>query len=186
MSPTPTPAIGLAHVVINEIAWAGTANYSGDEWIELYNTGSVAINLDGWALFENETRIITLTGSIAAGAYYLIERTDDTTISNIPANIHGSFGGSGLKNLPDGENLMLRDTGGVIIDSVPCFGGWFAGTDSTGNPSYASMERISAILPGADSSNWATNTGLITTGMDAGNPPQPLRGTPKFKNSVTP
>jgi hypothetical protein len=167
-----------ALVVINEVAWAGTASGAADEWIELYNAGESEAALDGWALYEGETVIITLSGSIPAGGYYLIERTDDTTVSDIPADRVGAFGGSGLANT--GESLSLRTSGGVTIDAVPCSGGWFAGT---AGPDYASMERISASVPGSEPSNWASNSGLITTGEDAAG--NPVRGTPRFQNSVS-
>jgi hypothetical protein len=151
----------------------------------LYNAGDSAVDLSGWTLHgdadtKGNTLIITLSESIAPGAYYLIERTDDTPVYGIAADLTGPFGGSGLKNAP-GENLMLRDARGVAVDTVPCAAGWFGGS---ADPNYASMERISAAASGAEPSNWATNTGLITTGSDAVG--APIRGTPKYKNSVTP
>ena len=37
-------------LVINEIAWAGTAASSADEWIELFNPTDQPIDLSGWTL----------------------------------------------------------------------------------------------------------------------------------------
>lgn len=135
------------------------------------------VDLSGFGIFEGDTRIISLVGTIAPGAYYLIERTDDTTVSDIAADIAGSFSGSGLSN--DGEDLSLRSAGGVVLDAVPCVDGWFAGDSA----SKASMERIDPMIPGSTASNWASNSGLVTTGLDAAG--TPLRATPKFKNSVS-
>jgi len=74
-------------VLINEIAWAGTAASSNDEWIELYNPGEEEISLDGWHLTAADgTPDIALSGAIPAGGYFLLERSDDNTISNIPAD----------------------------------------------------------------------------------------------------
>jgi len=176
-SPSPTPSAPV-RVVINEVAWAGTQANASDEWIELYNPGGDPVELTGWALYEGDVRIIALTGTISAGAYYLVERTDDGTISDIPADLYGSFGGSGLKNLPTGEDLSLRDSGGIIMDSVLCAGGWFAGDSA----SKATMERKSSEVSG-EVTDWATNDGSVTTGTDAAG--NPIQGTPKFKNSVT-
>ena len=53
-------------VVINEIAWMGTKANSSDEWIELYNNTSQDISLEGWTLYEKETLIEPLTGTIKA------------------------------------------------------------------------------------------------------------------------
>lgn len=184
-TPTPTPAPASVRVVINEIAWAGTASGSSDEWLELYNAGESAVDLTGWTLHgdpdtNGNTRIITLSGSVGAGQYYLIERTDDTTISDIQADVFGSFGGSGLRNSP-GERLQLRDGSGSNIDVVDCSAGdWFGGSAS---PGYASMERIDPLGEGSDASNWTSNNGLVTTGLDAAG--HPIRGTPKYANSAT-
>ncbi|MCJ7511903.1 MAG: lamin tail domain-containing protein, partial [Anaerolineales bacterium] len=55
-TPSPTVPLSLARafpagaVWINEVAWAGTLASSSDEWIELYNPGSEAIDLSGWRL----------------------------------------------------------------------------------------------------------------------------------------
>ncbi|RLE36850.1 hypothetical protein DRJ23_06755, partial [Candidatus Acetothermia bacterium] len=37
-------------VIINEVAWAGTAASPEDEWIELRNLGTVPVDLTGWTL----------------------------------------------------------------------------------------------------------------------------------------
>ena len=108
----------LAHrvgdVVINEVAWMGTAASAQDEWIELANNTDQDIDLNGWTLAAADgTPSIALTGTIPANGYYLLERTDDTTVSNIPADWTGSFG-SGLSN--NGEVLVLRNDVNVVVD----------------------------------------------------------------------
>jgi lamin tail-like protein len=180
---TPSPAPdGPILVVINEIAWAGTATSSSDEWIELFNAGESSVDVSGWTIHgdpdaNGNTRIITLSGSIGAGQYYLIERTDDTTVSDIPADLVGAFGGSGLRNNL-GEDMQLRDNSGAVVDRVNCSGiSWFAGS---AGPEYASMQRISPMGNGSDPANWVSNDGSMTTGLDATG--VPLRGTPKYRN----
>lgn len=183
-TPTPTPPAGTSHVIINEIAWAGTiANPSGDEWLELYNAGNAAQELNGWYLCESDTKILSFgsTHRIDPGEFFLIERGADDLTTDILANFATSFSGApaGLSNA--GEHVTLRDGAcgsGAVIDEVGP-GAWYAGLAS---PDYASMERISASVSGTDSANWATNTGLVTTGQDAAG--NPIRGTPKYKNSV--
>ena len=153
----------------------GTVANASDEWIELFNSGDVSADLTGWSLFEGGTHIIGLVGSIEPGGYYLVERTDDTTVSDITAGVFGPFGGSGLSNA--GEDLRLENGTGVIVDEVPCASGWFAGDAA----SKTTMERISPWADGSDPSNWATHTGA-DYGQDAkGNP---INGTPGARNSV--
>jgi len=171
-------------VVINEIAWAGTAANAADEWIELYNAGDSDVDLTGWTLHADpdtsgKTLLISLSGVLRAGGYFLIERTEDGATS-VQEDLSGAFGGSGLRNTP-GERLQLRDASGTVADEADCSGGdWFAGSAS---PAYASMERIDPLTSGNNPANWASNDGVTMVGADAAG--GPIRGTPAYPNSVT-
>ncbi|MGQ9710975.1 MAG: lamin tail domain-containing protein, partial [Anaerolineae bacterium] len=174
-SPTPAP------VVINEVAWGGTAANSTHEWIELYNNTASDIDLTGWRLYSSDGKPnITLTGVISAFGYYLIERSTDGVITDILADLVVSFGsssGAGLSN--SGEALTLTNPSGEVIDTANGDGGaWPAGSGSSG---YLSMERIDPAAPDSDT-NWASNNGIIRNGLDANN--NPISGTPKCRNSV--
>jgi hypothetical protein len=161
-------------VVINEIAWMGTS-LSEDEWIELYNASGNAIDLSNWTLTATDgTPNITLSGSISAHGYFLLERTDDTTIADVPAQLiyAGSLGNSG-------EYLQLWDAQHTLTDEVDCHvSGWFAGS----NAPKMSMERRNPGGSGNLAESWATNTGSIHNGTDAGG--LPVMGTPGSENSV--
>ncbi|MFH1385991.1 MAG: lamin tail domain-containing protein [Patescibacteria group bacterium] len=168
------PKIVWAQVVINEVAWMGTKASSADEWIELYNNSNEPISIEGWSLNEIENKlIITLKNSVAANSYYLIERTDDS-VTSIPADLFGSWGGSGLSN--DGEKISLKDSGGNIIDEIDCSLGWFAGKAS---PDYQTMERTNPDLPPL-ATNWHSNSGASISIDAKGNI---IQGTPKATNS---
>jgi hypothetical protein len=91
-------------VIINEVAWSGTVSNSLSEWMELYNPGTVDIDLSGWKLVADDGEPeILLSGYIRAGGYYLLERNNDLTISDIPADLVYTTGGLDLKN----ETLRL-------------------------------------------------------------------------------
>ena len=160
-------------IIISEIAWAGTAASSSDEWIEIYNPGLVAIDLSGWKLVSNDgSPDIDLEGSIPPGGFYLLERSDDNTISNIPADdtYSGALGNSG-------ETLSLFGPSGERVDTANLSGG----TWPEGDPgSRASMER-SGIVPDSPSA-WGTNDGITVNGQDANG--DPIRGSPKAANSL--
>ena len=176
-------------VVINEIAWAGTAASVHDEWIELYNNTAQDIDLTGWTLSWAKVSIHFKKGQkgsstktvsnniIMAHWFYLLERTDDDTVSNIKADLIYT----GV--LPNGgASLVLRDERDVIVDTANNGGGaWPAGTTGKAEVPYASMERIDP-QAGDTLDNWASNDGQTREGLDAkGNP---LNGTPKAENSV--
>ena len=155
----------LAEPVINEIAWGGRPDDPSAEWIELYNPGDKAVQLDGWRLYSSDgAPDILLHGEIPAGGYYLLERGSDNTVPGINADLiyEGALRDSG-------EALFLVNPSGETIDSANAEGGdWPAGTDIFGDPPCASMERIDPSAPDAPD-NWATST----TGS-----------TPKAANSV--
>jgi len=105
----------------------GTTTSANDEWIELYNNTENSITLDGWALKSADgTPKIELTGAVPANSFYLLERTDDTTVPGITADkiYTGALGNSG-------EDLKLYDNLNNIIDEVDCSAGWLAGDNGT-------------------------------------------------------
>jgi hypothetical protein len=174
--PTATPTMSLApypplSVLINEVAWAGTQGSSSDEWIELYNTSPADVDLAGWTLSDGNDLSIALDGMLPSGSFFLLERTDDTTISDLPAS---QIYSGGLNN--GGEILWLRDPTGALIDTANADGGgWPAGSSA----SRASMERRAGDdSPGA----WGTYTGYFGMGHDCDG--LPIAGTPLSPNSI--
>jgi len=164
-------------VVINEIAWMGTKANATDEWIELYNNTDQDIDLEGWILRTTDgTPEIELAGVIQTQNLFLLERTNDNTISGITADLiySGALGN-------DGEKLELLDSYGNIIDSVDYSSGWIIGDNDT----KQTMERINSNESGSSPSNWASNNLITRNGLDAGNPASKINGTPKAKNSVS-
>ena len=149
-APPPPPPLSYPprSLLINEVAWAGTLASFNDEWIELHNPGPDQIALKGWTLSANGFSI-SLAGIIAPYGFFLLERTNDSTIADLAADqIHAG----NLNN--NGEALQLTDPTGALIDTASGAGGaWPAGDAAT----PASMERRG----GEDTpANWATYNGL--------------------------
>lgn len=143
-----------AQILINELAWMGTDSSASDEWIELYNNSEDEVDLTGWKLKATDgSPIIELEGTISAGQYFLLERTDDDSVPSITADLiySGALGNGG-------EYLKLIDSKDSVIDEINATEGWPAGDNAT----KQTMERVSANI-------WATSL-------------EPL-GTPKTENS---
>ena len=173
--PRPSVVAAAPTIVINEIAWAGTAASSNDEWIELYNAGDATVDLAGWQLRAADgSPTIALSGSLAPGEFLLLERSDDQTVADIAAAIIYS---GALNN--QGERLELLDAQGQVVDAVNADGGpWPAGS---AGPDFRSMERIDPTAPAVDG-NWASNDGVRRCGHDAAG--NPINGTPGAANST--
>ncbi|RAZ81327.1 phospholipase D-like domain-containing protein [Planococcus halotolerans] len=149
-------------VAINEIAWMGTSYSYNNEWIELHNTTNSAIDVNGWTLNAADgSPSISLSGTIAAGGYYLMERTSDGSVPGVAADL--IYTGS-MEN--GGEILELRDASGALIDSANA---WYAGDNST----KATMERVDPLMDGSQATNWIDSAKTY----DGGN------GTPRAVNS---
>ncbi len=176
-------------VIINEVAWGGTAANSNDEWIELYNPTANDINLAGWRLISSDNSPdIYLTGIIKASGFYLLKTREAAIISTLgtPGPAGNNYAADQLYtgNLSnDGETLRLYSASGNLVDTANLDGaGWNGGS---GSPSYGSMERRLGFADGPFS--WITNTGVVRNGLDANG--NPINGTPKnanWANQVTP
>ena len=164
-------------VVINEIAWMGTKSNSGAEWIELFNPNDSdkPIDMNGWKIFSvTSSFTVTITGSIPAHGYYLLERNDTNTTDVTEDQV---YNGDALSDT--GEYLKLIDQNGFLIDSANRAGGsWPAGN---GNKLIAcSMERAGYNYPD-DPRYWITNAGILINGKDASKT-KTICGTPKSIN----
>ena len=156
-----TPAFGAQKdVVISEVAWMGTTASTYDEWIELANNTGADIDLSGWTLQSADgTPAIALSGTIPAHGRFLMERTDDTTLPDLVADL--IYTGA-LGNI--GEELQLTDHTGTAQDqlSTP----WVAGDSS----SKATMERVDTTADGTVSGSWATASVAYGTDLGYGSP----------------
>ncbi len=170
-------------VVINEIAWMGTAGGGGgDEWIELFNNTGYPVCLDNWSIedesYGSANQFITgISGIIPAKGYFLIEKDDDC-IRNIPADFI-----SPIMDLNDkGEKLTLKNGNKRVIDVVGRIRKpWYAGVKK--KPCY-SMERTDPACSGRARDNWHTNKGAVINGIDKKE--KSINGTPGAKNSRVP
>ena len=118
----------FASIRINEVAWMGTAASQYSEWIELYNDGPDAVSLDGWKIYKTgNTLLYTLSKSINAGGYVLVERITASAPDAVRGidDEAGTFGGGGLRNT--GEDLTLEDKDGNAVNILPFADGWPAG-----------------------------------------------------------
>jgi hypothetical protein len=140
-------------VVINEILAAndaGAQDEAGQEedWVELYNPGSAAVDVAGWTLTDGSDPFVFPSGTtIAAGGYLIIWCDDD--VDDGP--LHTEFKLSKADEDGQSETITLLDADGIEVDSVT----WsFDGTAPFG-PQDGDISI--ARLPNG-SSNWGAST----------------------------
>lgn len=108
------PHVAYGAVEISEVAWMGSVASSNDEWIELRNTGTNAVDLSGYTLSSGNGSVhVTISGSISGLGYFLLERTDDSTVPTVAAD--QIYVGS-LTNA--GDSLTLKNASGGVIDVI--------------------------------------------------------------------
>ena len=147
-------------IIINEIAWMGTSASSNDEWIELKNITEGSINLSDWQLLDKTKQIKAIFSNqeIPAKGFYLLERTDDTSVPNVPAD----YIYTGALN-DTNETLYLFDNNCQLQDQVIADSDWLTGDKKE----KRSMER-------EDNLDWHTYLGQGENG---------IMGTPRAENS---
>lgn len=176
---TPIVEVTVPEVVINEVAWAGTASTrANDEWFELYNNTDHDIDLTDWKILVSGAQINFSKINnkiISAHGYYLLERKEDSVIRDIGADaVYTYTVPTGFNN--NGEKLELFNSSSQKVDEVDASGGWFAGD----NTKYRSMERLDPTKNGNDPANWQSNQGNRPTGQNVSW--APVYGSPRQSN----
>lgn len=154
---------GYNDVVINEIMYAPSTGEP--EWVELYNRTYSPINLNKWK-FSDAVTTVTITNSdkFIPGKGFIVLTRDSSILNfyNVQSEII-VFSLPALNNT--GDAVVIRDSLGVIIDSLAYLPSW------GGNTGGRSLERISSEEMSNDPLNWGTSTSLF-------------KATPGFINSL--
>ena len=107
----------VKNVAINEVLASNTKNLDEnkqtDDWIELYNLTTNAVNLSGFYLSDNPTNLkkwqFPANTSIAANSFLIVWADEDIAQGKLHAN---------FKLSKSGESIYLANPDGAIIDEV--------------------------------------------------------------------
>jgi hypothetical protein len=127
---------------------------TGKEWFEIYNKTSNPVNLANWKWKDATSSLNTITTqavNIPAGGFVIVCE-DSAAVKSFYPNNPGiylqSIGWSALNNT--GDNLVLYNSTGIIIDSITFTSSWGGSTNNK------SLERISVTAPTNLQTNWGT------------------------------
>lgn len=161
------PGVVDASLGISEVAWMGTSASANYEWIELHNSGSEAVSVEGWTLTDSNTLSIELSGSVGSGSYAVLERTSDESASGVALLVYTGA----LVNT--GTTLTLRDESGAIIDQVVGGENWelLGGSNVTKETAQYSGSRwlTAPATPGAVNATSGSAPGTEATTQKSGN-----------------
>jgi hypothetical protein len=162
-------------VIINEIMYHPPDNAGSDvfvtEFIELLNTTSSAINLNGWRL-KGDSEFVFGSTSVPAGGYVLVVGFDpvaDAASLTTFLSAYPSLGGSSLQIVGPFAPKLANNTQSIEIAQPATISGstayvnqdkveyrdiapWAAAPDGGGT----SLQRTSALLIGNSSASWAS------------------------------
>jgi hypothetical protein len=163
-------AIRQSKVVINEIMYAPISGGADDQYVELYNWGTTAVDLSGWRLSDGVGFTVPPGTTLAPDSYLviannaarLISRYTNLTTANALGNFSGKLSGSGERialTMPD--TIVSTNTSGVLetnlihiaVDEVTYGSGgrWTEWADGGGS----SLELIDPRSDHRRPSNWA-------------------------------
>ena len=113
-----------AGVIINEIMYHPPSTNVLEEWFELYNAGSNAVNLSGWHITKGVAFAFPTNTILSAGGYLVVAADGPTFTSRnpgVPNFVAGWVGDLG-------HSLELSDNTGQVVNSVQFYneGDWAA------------------------------------------------------------
>jgi hypothetical protein len=195
--PTPGSANSdwlIGDVVINEIMYHAISGRSDDEFVELLNRSTNAVNLAGWEFSDGIDFAFSGQAAIPAGGYLVVAKNQTNLVARYPhlnsTNLLGDFGGTlagrGERlRLSRPDTMVTTNSGGqrvtntlwITVDEVTWSDGGRWGRWADGGGSSLELidprgdHRLAANWAGSDESSRATNwTTIEHTGLlDLGN-----------------
>jgi len=157
-------------VLINEVSWAGKADNTSEEWIELYNPRK-SRSLEGWQLLNGNRSIMIVFGEEdRIDDYYLLRRILESEDPNGEWRVGDELVDhtyTGVIKNSD-EKLQLFNKECVLVDEVENVGTNWNNIGGSASPEYRTAERTNG-------DEWHTYSDNSVSG---------IMGTPRSQNSA--
>lgn len=144
------------------------------EWFEIHNTGVEPVDLAGWSIYDLGADSLTISTDnplvVEAGAYAVMAR-DSTALAGEGVTVFYHYTGLLLANGDD--EIILKNSGGTIIDSVAYDGG-----STWPDPTGASMMWDEETSDNNIGANWAAAGASVPFGGGDYGTPGAANGTP--------
>ncbi len=104
-----------AQITINEIHYDPDIKTEQVEFIELFNAGGSAVDLEGWSFTDGVAFTFAPGTSIGSGGYVVVAQNPAALFTKFGILAYGPWSGT-LAN--EGEKITLRDDLGAVADTV--------------------------------------------------------------------
>lgn len=158
------------------------------EYVELYNRGPAAVQLDSWKLGVGKNTRSISHAVLKPGEYLIVAAPSDTSVLSAYGKVAAV---SSLSLSNTSQTLSLYDASGTCVHSVSYSVLWHSASKQSGG---WSLEMVDTENPCAESSNWASSIavsggtpGQVNSVADAnpdGQPPLLFRAVPVDSMSV--
>ena len=153
-----------AGVVINEINYNSLDSFDPDDWVEIYNSSSEAIDLGSWLLKdENDDHIFTVpSNTILLPDQYLVFCKDTIKFIALFPDVNPYYGDLGFGLGGGGDFVRLFDSNGLLVDIVEYDD--IAPWDTLADGSGPTLELNHPSLDNTLGENWSASDGYGTPG----------------------
>lgn len=134
------------------------------EFVEIYNKSNKSISLANWKLADNTNEGTIANAVINPGEYKVLCATADVALFS---NAIGVTSFQGLNNT--GDDIVLKDENGIIIDKITYDVSWYHDTNKEGGGYSIELKNPSALC--GNTENWTAST-------------DPSGGTPGAQNAT--
>lgn len=141
-------------VVFNEINFKSGTLKPADDWVEIFNPGTVAVDMSGWLYTDsnNKNKYFFENGFTLAPNSYVVVAQNLSKFKAAYPEVENVVGNADFGLTSDGEYIRLYNKSGVLVDSVyyrnefP----WPVGASGTGH----TLELSDAALDNNIGENW--------------------------------
>jgi hypothetical protein len=157
-----------SQIVVNEIMYAPSE--ANNEWFEIFNTGSTAVNIQNWKWKDATAtlRILTVNNTVISPGGFAVICQDSVKLKSMIPDLQGMILQTVWSQLNNsGDNVILIKQDNSRSDSVNFNSSW------GGSSGAFSLEKKIADGNSNESANWSTSVALS-------------HSTPGKINSVTP
>ncbi|MBC8173189.1 MAG: CotH kinase family protein [Chitinophagales bacterium] len=145
---------GVPEIIVSELNYNSDGTLNGGDWVELFNNGTVAIDMSGMKMYDqNDINYFEFPlGTIIEPETYLLITEDPALFTTIYPSIINPVGGLPFSFSNSGDNILINDLDGneIVHFSYADSLSWPRGADGTGR----TLELLNYDSDINDPANW--------------------------------